>query len=156
MDALDFPASSVDLVWSEGALYAAGVPKMLRHLHPMLRPSGLLAFTEISWLVSDPPGEAIKFWSAYDGMGSVEENIRKITAAGYSVFNHFSLPPEDWWDEYYSPMLGRIEALRRHSENDSAAAAVIETTEREIDLHRQWGHSYGYVFYLCAKCSKND
>ena len=38
----------MEMVWSEGALYTAGVSKMLRHLHPMLREKGVLAFTEIS------------------------------------------------------------------------------------------------------------
>ncbi len=84
-------------------------------------------------------------------MGDIEQNIRKITSAGYRVFNHFTLPPEDWWDEYYSPLLERIEALRLDSENSSAVTAVMEAAEEEIDLHRLWGHTYGYVFYLCKK-----
>ena len=151
MDALDCAAESIDLAWSEGALYTAGVSKMLRYLHPLLRPNGVLAFTEISWLVSGPPNEAARFWKAYDGMGNIEQNIRKITSAGYSVFDHFTLPREDWWDEYYNPMLERMEALRLDCESGSAVAAVIEATEGEIDLYRQWGHTYGYVFYLCRK-----
>jgi cyclopropane fatty-acyl-phospholipid synthase-like methyltransferase len=151
MDALDYPEGSIDLVWSEGALYAVGVSKMLQLLHPMLRPKGLLAFTEISWLVSNPPGEAAEFWKAYGAMGGIEQNIRKITSAGYRVFSHFTLPREDWWDEYYNPLLRRIEILRLDSENSSAVAAVMESTEKEIDLHRQWGPTYAYVFYLCQK-----
>ena len=153
MDALDYPEGSIDLVWSEGALYAVGVSKMLRLLHPMLRPKGLLAFTEISWLLPNPPGEAAEFWKAYDAMGDIDQNIQKITSAGYRVFSHFTLPREDWWDEYYNPLLERIEILRLDSENGSAVAAVMEATEKEIDVHRQWGHAYGYVFYLCQKSS---
>ncbi len=151
MDALDYPAGSFDLVWSEGALYTAGVSRMLRLLRPMLRPKGVLAFTEISWLVADPPGEAAEFWRAYDGMGDIEQNIRKITSAGYSVSGHFTLPPEDWWNEFYNPLLERMEALRLACESGPAVAAVIEATEEEIDLYRRWGHTYGYVFYLCDK-----
>ena len=151
MDALDCAAESIDLAWSEGALYTAGVSKMLRYLHPLLRPNGVLAFTEISWLVSDPPNEAARFWKAYDAMGSIEQNIRKIASAGFSVFGHFTLPDKDWWDEYYSPLMERMQALRLDHESGSAVAAVIDAMQREIDVYRRWGHTYGYVFYLCRK-----
>ena len=150
MDALDYPRSSFDLVWSEGALYTAGVSEMLGRLHPVLRPNGVLAFTELSWLAPNPPDEALRFWKAYDGMGSIEENIRKIPSVGYNVFDHFTLPERDWWDEYYNPLLERMEALRPDCESGSDLAAVIEATEEEIGLYRRYGHTYGYVFYLCA------
>ncbi len=151
MGALNYPDGSVDLVWSEGALYTAGVSRMLRLIRPMLRPKGLLAFTEISWLVASPPDEAVEFWKAYEGMGDIEQNIRKITSAGYSVSSHFTLPPEDWWDEYYNPLLERMETLRFDRASGSAVAAVIEAAAEEIGLRRRWGHTYGYVFYLCKK-----
>ena len=35
-------------------------------------------------------------------------------------------------------------------ESGSDLAAVIEATEEEIGLYRRYGHTYGYVFYLCA------
>ena len=56
------------------------------------------------------------------------------------------LPFSAWWEEYYTPLLERVERLRPTA--DLALAAVLDETEREIDLFRRHGDSYGYVFYL--------
>jgi serine/threonine-protein kinase HipA len=151
MQALDHRPESLDLVWSEGALYTGGVSKMLRLLRPKLKTTGYVAFTEISWLMEAPPQEALDFWKPYPAMRDIRGNVATITGAGYAAFDHFTLPAADWWDEYYTPLLARVEALRPSCENGSPLAAVLDEAENEIDLYRLYGDSYGYVFYLCSR-----
>ncbi len=90
------------------------------------------------------------FLSAYPGMASLAENVHRIEAEGFKVFDHFALPADDWWKEYYSPLQRRIAELRE-SGPDEFLAAVLEETEREIDVYARHGDSYGYVFYLARK-----
>ena len=51
----DVPPGSVDLVWSEGALYNLGIDVALRLCHDLLRPGGFVAFTDAVWRTDNPP-----------------------------------------------------------------------------------------------------
>ena len=79
-------------------------------------------------------------------MAGIQENIERTHAAGFDVIDHFTLPPEAWWDEYYTPLEQRMARLSPPA--DPELAAVIDETRREIELYRRYGDSYGYVFYL--------
>ena len=151
MEDLGYENESIDLVWSEGALYTVGVLKELQYLRPMLRPEGVVAFTEVSWLNADPAAEAASFWKAYPDMRTVEQNVEAFGAAGYEVFDRFTLPPSDWWDEYYNPLLKRVADSRLDRPADPALVEALDATEQEIDLYRRCSQDYGYVFYLCSK-----
>ncbi|MGH6917418.1 MAG: SAM-dependent methyltransferase, partial [Geminicoccaceae bacterium] len=147
MAAPGVPAGSVDLLWSEGAIYFLGFEEGLRLWRPLLAPGGCLAVSECSWLVADPPAEPAAFFAeGYPGMAGVPENIGRARAAGFDVLDHFALPPEAWWDEYYAPLEERMARLA--PEADPALAAAIAETRREIDLYRRFGDAYGYLFYL--------
>lgn len=147
MAAPGVPAGSVDLLWSEGAIYQLGFERGLRLWRPLLAPDGRAAVSECSWLVAQPPDEAAAFFAkAYPGMAGIEQNVARANAAGFAVIDRFTLPPEAWWDEYYAPLEERMARLAPAADAD--LATVIEETRREIELYRSCGDSYGYVFYL--------
>jgi hypothetical protein len=141
------PAGSIDLLWSEGAIYFLGFEAGLRLWRRLLAPGGCLAVSECSWLGADPPADVAAFFrQGYPGMAGVEQNIERARAAGFEVLDHFALPPEAWWDEYYGPLQARMTRLAPDA--DPELAAVIAETRREIDLFRRYGDAYGYLFYL--------
>jgi SAM-dependent methyltransferase len=150
MAAPGVPAGSVDLLWSEGAIYLLGFESGLRLWRPLLAPGGRLAVSECSWLTADPPAEAAAFFRAgYPGMAGIEQNLGRARAAGFDVVDHFALPPEAWWNEYYAPLEQRMTELA--PEADPELAAVIAETRREIGLYRRHGDRYCYVFYLLRR-----
>jgi serine/threonine-protein kinase HipA len=147
MGALDLPPGSVDLIWSEGAAYLLGFEDALRRWGLLLAPGGSMALTECTWLTDDPPDEARAFWRAnYPAMGTVSENRRRAEGAGLEVIDSFALPAAAWWDDFYTPLLGRVAQLRPTATGE--LIGLLDETEREIDLYRKHGDSYGYVFYL--------
>ncbi len=147
--ALDDPPGSVDLVWSEGALYILGWAGGLRQWRPLLRPGGLLVASEATWLTDSRPTEAADFWrEAYPRMGTIASNSAAAREVGFEVLETFVLPASAWWDEYYRPLEARIGALRERAQRDVDLATAIAETEREISLYARHGTSYGYVFYL--------
>jgi serine/threonine-protein kinase HipA len=81
-------------------------------------------------------------------METVPSNTAAARAAGFDVIDAFELPEQAWWDFYYAPLLDRVKILRPRAAEASALAAAIAETEREIELYRRFGRSYGYVFYL--------
>jgi SAM-dependent methyltransferase len=147
MAAPGMPAGSIDLLWSEGAVYLLGFEEGLRLWRPLLTPGGCVAVSECSWLVAEPPAEAVTFFrDGYPGMGGFQENIDRARAAGFDLIDHFPLPPAAWWDEYYAPLEQHMADLAPTA--DAELASVIEATRREIELYRRQGDAYGYFFYL--------
>jgi cyclopropane fatty-acyl-phospholipid synthase-like methyltransferase len=145
--ALDVSAGSIDLIWSEGAAYILGFEESLRRWRRLLASNGVMAVSECTWLTDNPPEEAKTFWSeGYPGMRTVDENRRRAETVGLEVFDSFVLPASAWWNDYYSPLIERMARLRPTA--DANLTALIDETEREIDLFLRHGGSYGYVFYL--------
>ena len=147
MAAPGVPVGSIDLVWSEGALYLLGFERGLRLWRRLLAPGGFVVASECSWLTPDPPAEAAAFFCAgYPGMAGIERNVERARAAGFVPIDQFPLPPGGWWDEYYTPLEARIAQLAPDAAPE--LAALLDETRREIELYRRHGDSYGYVFYL--------
>jgi SAM-dependent methyltransferase len=138
-----------DLIWSEGAIYIIGFERGLRDWGRLLKPGGFIVVTEASWLKPNPPQAPRQFWGeAYPDMGTVAQNLARLSAAGYRSLGHFSLPESDWWQNYYHPMAARIESLRQKYPNNPEAQAALDLEYAEIELYRQYSDWYGYVFYI--------
>lgn len=154
MTQLDFPDGYFDLLWCEGAAYIMGVHRALAHWRRLLKPRGVLAFSEAVWLTETPPGEARQFWQDYPAMMDMQGNRRLIEAEGYELLGDFVLPPEAWWDDYYQPLEDRIKALALQHKDQMQALQMLAATRAEIDLYRRYGDSYGYGFFILAKPSE--
>ena len=151
MAAAPLPVGAFDLVWSEGAVYLVGFERGLAIWRPLLRPGGRLAVTEVTWLVDDPPAEAKDYWAdGYPAITRIDENRAAIRRAGYEPIDQFVLPKGDWAD-YYEPLIERLDAFRIGHAGDPAAETLVDDMEKEIDLWRRFGDTYGYVFYLARR-----
>ncbi|WP_448192802.1 SAM-dependent methyltransferase [Azospirillum sp. sgz301742] len=147
-----YPPESFDLLWSEGAIYIIGFAQGLERWRRLLRPGGLMAVSELTWLTGLPPADARAFWAeAYPAMATESANRRAAERAGYRVLETVTLPASAWWDEYYRPLETRIAERRERHPLDPQWAAVLDTQAAEIELYRQFGASYGYVFYLMRR-----
>lgn len=149
---MDFDEESFDLIWSEGAIYITGFAAGLSTWRRFLKPGGWIAVSEISWLVPEPPTDALAFWDRnYPGMRSIERNCAIVRETGYAELDGFVLPVHDWWDNYYGPCEARIAELRIKYANDPATLALFDEHQREYDLFRANSDAYGYVFYVMRK-----
>lgn len=152
MDALDFPARSFDLIWSEAAIYSIGFERGLREWAPFLVDGGWLAASEAVWLSDDPPTEAREFWDAeYPAMSDIEDNRRIAESAGYVVVEAWPLPSSSWSDEYYSPLIDLMNVLQRKSGVDADVLSGINATRREIDIFQRYSDHFGYAFFVMRK-----
>jgi len=138
-----------DVIWSEGAIYIIGFSEGLRAWHPLLKPGGCVAVTELSWIKPDPPDEVLKYWQAdYPGMVSVDQNLARLRAADYREIGYFILPESAWWDPYYRPMTAKIAQLRGKYHADPEAQRLLDIQSLEIEMYRKYSNWYGYVFYV--------
>jgi len=142
---------SCDLIWSEGALYNLGIETALGIYHGLLRPGGYFVFTDAVWCMSDPPPEVRASFEEYPGMGTVPDVLATIESSDFTLVGHFPLSEEAWWDDFYTPMENRIEALRGKYAGDAEALAALDQIAEEPEMRRRHPDSYGYEFFVLRK-----
>jgi len=146
------PSQSLDLIWSEGALYNIGIENALRLCHGLLRPGGYLAFTDAVWRSENPPPEVkASFDLDYPAMGKIPDLLAAIDRTGFSLVGHFTLPDEAWWDDFYTPMQRRIEELTGQHATDAEALAVLDHLAQEPEMHRRHSDYYAYEFFVVRR-----
>ncbi len=144
--------NTVDLLWSEGAIYIVGFERGLRTWRPALRSDGVVAVSEAAWLRAGAPDELRRFWEeGYPAMVGREDNARTAEQCGYRVLDQFTLPADAWWTDYYDPLVDRVEEARACHAVDEQAGAVLDAEELEIDMFRKYHDYYGYVFYVLKR-----
>lgn len=149
---LDLPPASFDLVWSEGALYNIGLENALRICHGLLRPGGYLAFTDAVWRKENPPPELKGgFEEDYPAMGRAADVLAAIEDCGFSLIDHFTLPDEAWWDDFYTPMRRRIEELRSRYADAAEALDILDQLAQEPEMHRKHSDYYAYRFFVARR-----
>jgi len=146
--------ASFDLVWSEGALYDVGLERALPIARDLLRPGAHVAFTDAVWRTDDPPEDVRAAFAGYPTMGSVSDVLERLDASGLELVDHFPLPDKAWWDDFYTPLLARVDELRARHTGDPEALAALDGIAAEPDLHRRSSNSYGYEFFVARRPSQ--
>ncbi len=152
---LDVEPETVDLIWSEGAVYNVGVAQALRVWFPLLLEGGCVVFSDACWFVDEPsrPAELVEFWRAgYPDMCDEAGRTEVIEDAGYTCIHMQRLAPEAWRRDYYQPLLQRCELLRPGA--DAVLLEVIREAEREVELFEQYCEHYGYTFFVAQKSTR--
>ncbi len=152
MEDLPFDGNMFDAIWSEGAIYNIGFENGIQAWRPFLRPGGILAVSELTWLTEERPLELDDHWKrVYPEVATASAKLALLEAHGYSPIGYFPLPETSWMDNYYRPMQRRFDAfLERHDESE-AAQAVVEAERVEISLYERFSAYVSYGFYLARK-----
>lgn len=149
---LPFKSESIDVIWSEGAIFIMGFERGLREWKHMLKPTGYLVVSEVSWLADDPPHEIKEFWQLnYPAMKTVEQYEEMVRQAGYSLLGSFTLPESGWWKDYYTPLEQRVAWLRAEHPPREEMALHLDSTQSEIEMYRKYSAYYGYQFFIMQR-----
>lgn len=152
MHEMDFEDETFDIIWSEGALYIMGFEKGLQRCLELLKPRGCLALTELVYLSAQPPMEVIEYLEQeYSAISHVEDKIRKIEKAGFSLIDHFTLPESAWMEDYYHPMQQQLPGLIKKYQGNELALSVFEDFEAEIEFYKKYSQHFGYEFFVMQK-----
>ncbi len=154
MDDLAFASNELDVIWSEGAIYNIGFERGIKDWRQFLKPNGVLAVSEITWLTDRRPDEIQAYWdSQYPEIDTASAKIRLLEKAGYAPLGYFVLPEHCWLDNYYYPLQRRFtEFLSRHSNSDGAQA-LVEAEMQEIKIFERFKAYFSYGFYIARKCA---
>lgn len=156
IDLLPFEDHSIDVIWSEGAVYNIGFARGVRLWQKLLRPGGILVVSELSWLSDTRPAELTAHWEAeYPEIATVAEKMRELHLAGYDVIDHMILDSTCWVDNYYRPIMNGLDAFvdRHHA---STTAVDIATAERaEADLYGRFSDYFSYGMFIAQRRSES-
>jgi SAM-dependent methyltransferase len=152
MAALPFAESAYDAIWSEGAIYNMGFAAGVKAWRRYLKPGGVLAVSELTWLTDQRPEELQTHWEReYPEVGTASSKIAILERSGFSPIGYFPLPERCWLDNYYRPMQQRFSGyLDRHA-NSEAARAIVAAEEKEISLYERHEAFVSYGYYIARK-----
>lgn len=128
---IKFPDNSFDIIWAEGSITTLGVEKSLRGWNRLLKPKGFLV--------------------VHDEIKHFFKKRHEVASYGYKFIEHFSLPEEAWWEEYYSPLEIRINELYKKYSNDPDALGVLNIHQTEVDIVKASPKSFQSVFCIMQK-----
>ena len=152
MDNLPFQRESIDLIWSEGAIYNIGFERGIKEWRNFLKPGGYIAVSEISWLTEQRPAEINNFWTQnYEGIDTISVKTEQMQKAGYTPIATFVIPEHCWTKHYYRPLA----QIRKQISEDKLEAnkfkEFFEDQQLEESLYYTYKQYYGYVFYIGKK-----
>ncbi|MDP4277708.1 MAG: class I SAM-dependent methyltransferase [Bacteroidota bacterium] len=152
MDNLPFQSDSIDLIWSEGAIYNIGFERGLNEWRKFLKTGGYIAVTEASWFTEERPAEIDAFWKdAYPEIDTIPAKVAQMQKAGYIPVASFILPENCWTEHFYTPQVAaQALFLTKHAGNKTVEE-LIAAQRHEAQLYSKYKAYYGYVFYIGKK-----
>ena len=149
---LPFEKASLDVIWSEGAIYNIGFKRGITEWREYLKPDGWLAVSEASWLTDSRPSEIEDFWNeAYPEVDTIANKVQQLKDAGYHDVNTFVLPKECWIDNFYLPQREAQRLFLERYPDNKTAAELVANQRREAELYSRYSDYYGYVFYVARR-----
>ena len=149
---LDLDYESVDLLWSEGAIFIMGFENGLIQWKKFLKSGGYLVISEMVWLEEHRPEEVQNFFDQeVPGMLMPDEQEKIIDDCGYEIIESIQMPAEVWWGNFYAPLQERVIMLREKYKNNEQSLDLIEKIQLEIDIYKKYNDYYGYIFYIMRR-----
>lgn len=155
MEELPFEEGSLDVIWAEGAIYNMGFASGVAYFKRFLKPGGILAVSEITWLTNDRPEEIQRHWEAeYPEIATASEKIKTLESHGYMLKGYFPLPESSWVEHYYEPLERSFPTfLGKH--DSKAAQEIVEAERSEMSLFKRYSTHYSYGFYIAQRLSSD-
>ncbi len=153
-DALPFAAESLDAIWSEGAIYNLGFEEGVAAWRTLLKPGGVLAVSEITWLTAERPADLQAHWDQeYPQIDLASSKLAVLERHGFTPIGYFPLPESCWMEHYYRPLRERFPRLLEQHAHSDAVRACVAAEEHEIALYSRYSSYFGYGFYVARKTS---
>ncbi|MFX1466936.1 MAG: class I SAM-dependent methyltransferase [Promethearchaeota archaeon] len=128
---LEFPDESFDIIWGEGVLAPIGFERALKEWRRLLKINGFMVL--------------------HDDLPNKERKLKIIPECGYVLVNHFQLPDDAWWTEYYEPLEKRINDVRAKYKDDPKVLEVVNRYQNEINKCKKNPRACRSIFYIIQK-----
>lgn len=152
VEPLPFEQESLDLIWSEGAIYNIGFERGLNEWKQYLKKDGYIAVSEASWFTAVRLDEIHDFWMAhYTEIDTIPNKVAQMQNAGYVPVATFVLPETCWTEHFFAPCCATQEAFLEKHQGNKTVEELIAGERHEMELYYKYKEFYGYVFYIGKK-----
>jgi ubiquinone/menaquinone biosynthesis C-methylase UbiE len=152
MEEVNFAENSLDVIWSEGAIYNLGFKAGIQAWKKFLKPGGILAVSEITWLSAKRPDALNDFWhNAYPEINVASGKISILEEEGFSLLGYFPLADDCWMENYYTPLRQGFAGFLERNGQSEEARAIVAGEEAEIALYENNREFVSYGFYIARK-----
>ncbi|SDO03891.1 Ubiquinone/menaquinone biosynthesis C-methylase UbiE [Lutimaribacter pacificus] len=152
MEALPFDEQGFDAIWSEGAIYNIGFEAGVQAWRRFLKPGGILAVSELTWLTAERPAELTDHWMReYPQVATAAEKMAQLERNGFSPIGYFPLGRDCWLDNYYRPMQARFDDFLARNGQSDAARAIVAAEQGEIGLYERNADFVSYGYYIARR-----
>jgi hypothetical protein len=142
-------------MWSEGAIYNMGFAAGVEAWRNYLKPNGILAVSELTWLTDQRPEELQKHWEMeYPEVDTASGKMVVLERLGFSPIGYFPLSEYCWLDNYYRPMQQRFSGYLDRHKNSVAAREIVAAEEGEISLYERHKAFVSYGYYIARKVGR--
>ena len=128
---IKLPDESFDIIWAEGVIRFIGFERALNEWKRLLAPDGFIVI--------------------HDDRKEVNAKLELITTCGYHLIEHFKLPDDAWWIEFYEPLETRLCELQEKYGDDPEVLKVLDKKRREVEDAKNNPKDYRSVFYIIQK-----
>lgn len=128
---LDYEEESFDIIWAEGSIAVIGFRRGLVEWGRVLKRKGFMVL--------------------HDDLVGKEDKVKLIRECGYCLINHFKLPDDIWWEEYYKPLEEQINKLSLELMPDADLVEEIEKYQKDIARYKKDSGSFRSIFYIIQK-----
>jgi len=147
MAQLHMPEQPWDVIWAEGSAYIIGVERALRDWRPLLRPGGVLVFSEMVWRTETPSEDLRAYWaSEYPAMTRVPVRLEQAKRASYRVLGHFDMGREAM-DSYYHPLEARVAQMQPRL----AGTRVLDDLRAELEAYHTCDGMVSFEMFVLQK-----
>jgi len=149
MDMAELPMPDVpwDMIWAEGSTYIIGAARAMRDWRTLLRPGGVLVFSEMVWRTKTPPEALRDYWaSEFPGMTRVPVLLDQARRAGYRVLGHFDMGREAM-DTYYRPLEARVAQMQPRL----AGTRVLDDLRAELAAYHACDGIVSFEMFVLQK-----
>lgn len=152
IEPLPFEKESLDLIWSEGAIYNIGFERGLNEWKHYLKRGGYIAVSEASWFTAERPAEIHDFWMThYPEIDTIPNKVTQMQNAGYVPIATFVLPENCWTEHFFAPCCKMQEVFLQKHAGNQIVQELIAGQRHEMALYHKYKEFYGYVFYIGKK-----
>ena len=86
----------------------------------------------------------------HDGIKYISNKLEKMPSFGFKLVNHFELPKESWWREYYQPLEKLLKQLKRRK-NKLDTQEILKKYQTEVDWFVKNPEGNNSAFYILQK-----